>query len=237
MVQPGPHQVALNAAPKFLLALIPKVCELMGGTWEYDATCDTFAAVPGDIEFVLASPYHRKRAEYELSKAPRINIGMGRMIIDTEDPRGLNDLVTHFEFTVEVAQRLADPDLTGYSQVTMWRIWDIADYLAGRLNRARLTAEQIGVADIVNVQPNITVAQEREDHYAVTITGRTRLEVDAQRDLMTTEQFYSDFERVAIDDPNAPAITSVGVEVIPIDQGGRPLNVADREALRRMERF
>lgn len=204
--------VATNAAPLYFIALIEKVVELMGGAWNRET--DAFA--PGeDVKWQLATPYQRHQSEYERATMPRITVGMGSMATSTDDPNGLNDLVTHLGFTVEVAQRLTDKDALGYMQRTMWRVWDIADYLAGRLNRSRLTAEQIGVTDVTDVQVNKGVLQQQLDHFAVTITGRTRLKVDAQRDLMTDEKFYSEFERVAIDDPNAPFITSVGVAVAP----------------------
>lgn len=231
-----PAQVANNAEPLYIIALINKVCELMGGRWVYQQDCNTWVAEPGDIDFILAAPWQRKQAEYERAIMPRISIGVGDSTSDLIDPNGLNDLVETFEWTLQVAQRLTAKDALGYSQITMWRIKDIGDYLAARLNRTRLTADEIGVTEIVRRTTSTEIAQERLDHYSVTYTGRTRLKINAQRDLMTTEEFRSRFEQITVDDPDAPRIESIGVEVVPVDSAGTPITTEDREALRRMER-
>lgn len=191
------QQVALNAVPEFFNNLIAEIQQLMGD----------------EIAYTLATPYQRKQAEYERATMPRISVGIGRLESVVDDPKGLNDLLIRVTWTVEVAQRLVERNSVGYSQITMWRIWDIADYLSGRLNRARLSAHEIGVSDVVAVEPDAPIAQTNLDHYSVLITGVTRLQIDAQRNLMTTEQFYSEFEAFGLDNPDAPIIESVEVDL------------------------
>ena len=159
-----------------------------------------------DTSHILALPYERKKAE-TMQLDPIVAISVVGLFGDDADARSEVDPVFAMEFVVSVRQKLMDHKDAGYTNPTYDRLWDIADFLAGRLHNAWLFNRQIGVVKILEVMPSEPEVQDLEDREDINIRCAVRLHLDSLRDIQTTEGYRTGAPYEP--DPDAPFIDTI----------------------------
>ena len=206
--------------PQFLDSLRDRIVELMAEPnadgssgwvrWDYQT---------GSGNYLLVMPWERYQAEYERAIHPRITISVHDIESGSQqDPRGLQDWVTRLTFRVEVAQRLID--ISGNNPDRTFKcIWDICDYLAGRLNRTHFGGiGMLGVIDMRSSIPASPIVQTQWEHMVVRADGDVRLVVNAQRSLGNPSEYTADFGNYGLEGDDTQIIESVVVGIEGLDE-------------------
>lgn len=190
MVQP---QVVQNVTPRLI-----------------DSIAATVTALMGETTHRVILPHERHQAEYVRATEPSIEVKIEDFQTDMEDPQGMVSAVGVVDISLTVRQKLIDHVSAGYEQLTFYRVWDIADYLAGRFHRGRVPIEGVmGVMELISIAVT-PEAQTQLDTQEAVIMLRQRVLVNGQRSLQTTEEFIREFAPTPAED--APIIEAVELE-------------------------
>lgn len=177
-----------NAVPRLRVAVSAKLEEILG------TPTDPFTEVAGaGLDYLLAQDYQRKQAEYHRAQRPVVTVHM-RQVVGIVDASQFTGLPAYVNFDIRVRQGLIDQGAAGYTHHTANRLWDIADFIAGRFHRENLVpGAQIGVTEVVDISPLEEETQERLGALTIVIRCRARMHINAQRSLDSDQDFREFF--------------------------------------------
>lgn len=175
----------------------------------------------GDVSHERVMQDEGNKARYERQDRPVITILVtGAERTDT-DPYNNVAPVFVVRFSVTVRQRLVHQDVYRYRTSTFDRLWNIVDYLAGRLHNAALIPTQLGPASVDALEIAQEVVQANVESEGFTIRCSLKTHIDPLRDLSTQEIFRRPGSLFP-DDPDAPEIQEITFRQL--DGAGRELS-------------
>ena len=198
--------VMQNAVPRLRIAITAKLQEMLGAP-----THPETGARGADLDYYLAQDYERALANTPRADRPVIALHM-RQAASFVDPTYQLQLPVLVQWDLRIRQGLIAQEAAGYTHHTANRLWDIADFVAGRIHRTQfLPGVEIGVTEVVSIVPFALETQERLDMMAITVNCRTRLLISSQRSLDSDQDFRTYF---GTDDLGQITSTSLTVNTV-----------------------
>ena len=180
--------VMQNAVPRLRIAVTGKLHEMLG----VPTNPETEARGSG-LDYYLAQDYERGLAQTIRADRPVLTVHMGR-VERFNDPIQQTEMAAYVYWDIHLRQGLIDQGAAGYSHHTANRLWDIAEFIAGRVNRELfLPGTEIGVTDVLDITPVQDETQERVGHLDLQINCQTRIAINATRSLDSDQAFREFF--------------------------------------------
>lgn len=182
--------VRLSEITRFEMAVGAKIISLLGQPTDSNTLIST-----GDIDYVLAYPYEAKLSQHIYSERPTITFHQIRFPSTLADPSTYSGLPVECVWDLHIQQKLINQESAGYVTNTHQRIWDIASYLAARIDNTKLLPEsELRTTRVMAMEPDVQEVQVNQGVFGVVVTFQSFLSLSKTREINSDVIFSEHFE-------------------------------------------